>query len=186
MQRHLRRNHTDSLSGFNSFQYGKSVSNQRIEAWWSFFKRDTLSSWINYFRDMRDQNLYDDSNLVHVDALRFAFIGVLQAELDKTALYWNHHRIRRNRNSEVPDGNPDILYSLPGVYRGKDCGFSPDSNELQMATSLFTEAPPTFACSEEFAELAAILMKENQLQYPFGWKDAETLYLNLINLANSI
>ena len=43
IQRFLRRHHTDSFSGDKSFQYGKSVSNQRIEAWWSFLKKDTLN-----------------------------------------------------------------------------------------------------------------------------------------------
>ena len=44
VQTFLRRNHADSLSGNSSFQYGKSVSNQRIEAWWSILKRDTLQT----------------------------------------------------------------------------------------------------------------------------------------------
>ena len=34
-QRFLRRNHTDSMSGFETFHYGRSVSNQRIEVFWS-------------------------------------------------------------------------------------------------------------------------------------------------------
>ena len=37
IQRLLRRNSCDDFSGMNSFMYGRSVSNQRIEARWSFF-----------------------------------------------------------------------------------------------------------------------------------------------------
>ena len=35
----FRRNGSDSLAGEKSFMYGRSVSNQRIEAWWSFFRK---------------------------------------------------------------------------------------------------------------------------------------------------
>ena len=67
-----------------SFQYGRSTSNQRIEAWWSVLKRDTLASWIGYFRDLHDQDLYDDSDPMHVEALLFCYLGFLQDSLDKT------------------------------------------------------------------------------------------------------
>ena len=64
-QTFLRRNHADSLSGNSSFQYGKSVSNQKIEAWWSILKRDTLQTWINYFKDLRESGVYDDSDIIY-------------------------------------------------------------------------------------------------------------------------
>ena len=34
-QRFLRRNHSDDSSGYQSFQFGKSITNQRIESCWS-------------------------------------------------------------------------------------------------------------------------------------------------------
>ena len=34
-QRFLRRNHSDDSSGYQSFQFGKSITNQRIESVWS-------------------------------------------------------------------------------------------------------------------------------------------------------
>ena len=45
VQTFLRRNHADSVCGNSSFQNGKSVSDQRIKAWWSILKRDTLQTW---------------------------------------------------------------------------------------------------------------------------------------------
>ena len=55
----------------SSFLFGKSTSNQRIEAWWSFFRRRFLQIWMNLFKDMRDEGLYDDSNVFHVECLVF-------------------------------------------------------------------------------------------------------------------
>ena len=39
LQPFFRYNATDSVSGLRSFIYGKSVSNQRIEAWWGTMRR---------------------------------------------------------------------------------------------------------------------------------------------------
>ena len=38
-QRFLRRNHSDNLSGYHSFQFGKSIKNQGIESFWSQLRR---------------------------------------------------------------------------------------------------------------------------------------------------
>ena len=35
IQQYFRHNDTDQFAGRNSFRYGTSTANQRIEAWWS-------------------------------------------------------------------------------------------------------------------------------------------------------
>lgn len=49
IQRFLRSGTEDAFSGEKSFLYGRSVSNQRIEAWWSFLKKSNASWWIDFF-----------------------------------------------------------------------------------------------------------------------------------------
>ena len=44
VQRFFRRNAQDELAAGNSFMYGKSVSNQRIESWWGIENCSVLSS----------------------------------------------------------------------------------------------------------------------------------------------
>ena len=58
LQRFFRREGEDSRAGDDSFIYGKSVSNQRIEAWWGILRKGCSDWWINYFKDMRDCGLY--------------------------------------------------------------------------------------------------------------------------------
>ena len=58
IQRFLRRNDTDYFAKEKSFMYGKSVANQRIEAWWSFQRQWGINWWINYFKDLRDRGNY--------------------------------------------------------------------------------------------------------------------------------
>lgn len=58
IQRFLRRDDADHFAKEKSFMYGKSVANQRIEAWWSFQRRWGINWWINYFKDLRDRGNY--------------------------------------------------------------------------------------------------------------------------------
>ena len=103
VQTFLRRNHTDSLSGNSSFQYGKSVPNQRIETWWSILKQDTFQTWINYFKDRRESGVFDDSDILHVEALRFCFYASLQEDLGDMKEYCNDHKIKKSHAAESPD-----------------------------------------------------------------------------------
>ena len=81
IQRFLRRDGTDSFAGDNSFMYGKSVSNQRIEAWWRQLRKNSTDWWINNVKDLRDRGLYSDGNILHVECLKFCYMPVLRSEL---------------------------------------------------------------------------------------------------------
>ena len=78
IQTFFRRNDNDKFSVNRSFQYGKSTSNQRVESWWSICKRDTIQKYLDYFNNLRDCGQYDDTDNVHVEALKFSFYGVIQ------------------------------------------------------------------------------------------------------------
>lgn len=52
------------------------------------------------------------------DCLKFAFMDIIQADLDEMATTWNSHKIRPNTSSGV-DGIPDELFYLPEI-RGID------------------------------------------------------------------
>eukprot|EP00111_Clytia_hemisphaerica_P011641 TCONS_00034212-protein len=123
IQRFFRRSHNDSFAGQRSFQYGTSTANQRIEAWWSQLKRGFSHWWIDFFKDMIDDGLYDPSLNYHLQCARFCFTGVIQQELDEFRRIWNTHRIRHVNNSECPAGKPDLLYDLSARYGGRDCRF---------------------------------------------------------------
>ncbi|CAC5359736.1 unnamed protein product [Mytilus coruscus] len=50
----------------NCFLYGKSTSNQRIEALWSILRRQNADWWNNFFKDLRQSNLFNDADPLHV------------------------------------------------------------------------------------------------------------------------
>ena len=90
IQRFLRRNVEDLISNKNSFVYGSASRNQRIECWWSIFRRSGLNWWINFFKGMPPDNIVDTSLTYHVEFLRFCFLGILQEKLDETRRLWNN------------------------------------------------------------------------------------------------
>ena len=120
IQRFLRRNFTDSAAGERSFHYGPSTRNQRIESWWSQFRKNRSNFWINLFKDMCSQGILHTDKDYHIHCLRFCFMGLLQTELDETAFLWNNHRIRKVKNSECPFGRPSVLYLTSHIYGGVD------------------------------------------------------------------
>ena len=40
-------------------------------------------------------------------------MDLIEQDLQAFVMWWNHHRIRKTRQSECPPGVPDDLYSLP-------------------------------------------------------------------------
>eukprot|EP00112_Aurelia_sp_Birch-Aquarium-sp1_P017080 Seg3932.3 transcript_id=Seg3932.3/GoldUCD/mRNA.D3Y31 product="hypothetical protein" protein_id=Seg3932.3/GoldUCD/D3Y31 len=185
IQRFLRRCHTDSFAGYSSFAYGKSVSNQRIECWWSHLKKCSIGWWRDYFKSLRNRNMFDDSNPIHTQCLKFCFYGILQDELDSVKDNWNHHKIRPNKYADAPHGKPDLLYFLPGRHGTNEYKTNCNRQDVLLAESL-TGDLSTFGCSGAFSELALLLMKENFYGFPTTKDEAELLYLQLVEKATQL
>eukprot|EP00794_Sanderia_malayensis_P011567 gene11566-12762_t len=63
----------DEFSGEKSHRFVESKRNQRIEAWWSFFRRNYSSWWINVFNDLAQRGLFLSGNELHRECLWFCF-----------------------------------------------------------------------------------------------------------------
>ena len=87
LQPYLRMDSDDAYAGEKSFLVGKSTSNQRIEAWWSLFRRGGAEWWIRLFKDLRDFGFYDDTNGFHCECLRFCFMDILRNEMYRIAVH---------------------------------------------------------------------------------------------------
>ena len=136
IQRFFRREAADAFAGDKSFMYGRSVSNQRIEAWWGQLRRGCAEWWIEYFKHMRDSGLYCDSDLIHVECLCFCYMHILQDELQRVARLWNLHRIRSFTNPESPPGRPDMLYFLPEITSTEDYITRVDMDDVEIADEM--------------------------------------------------
>ena len=188
-QRFFRRNHGDSAAGEKSFRYGRSVSNQRIEAWWSLLRRTCTNWWMNYFKDLINQGKYDLTDKFQVECMRFTHGHLIATELNRLKTSWNSHRIRPSANHDIrmrPAGRPDVLYFTPheGIENHMNVIDFEDVGIIrQLCCNSIT---PDFICSVEFFELASIIMQENELEFPNNAAEALLLYTHLLGFIQRI
>lgn len=169
------------MSGEKSFLYGRSVANQRIEAWWGQLRRGASDWWITHFKDLRDRGLYCDANAVHVECLLFCYMTLICEELQRVARLWNLHRIRPStKNNSSPHGRPCLLYHHPEMTGAVDCRHDVDIDEIDVARDMCCDYLPMDS-SPEFIELAELIMTEEGLRMPENANEARNLYLTLVN-----
>lgn len=178
----LRWHHGDGRAKENSFQYGRSTANQRIECMWSQLRRMSMTYWINLFKDFRDQGIFDNSNQIQVECVRFCFLALIQKELDSIVLQWNQHRIRQQRQNECPSGKPDLLYYIPEAFGATDHKMSLDYSEedLSQFEREYVEQIPRYGCHDAFANALTELVGDlDQFEMPQNVGEAVTLYVAL-------
>lgn len=186
IQRFFRRSSDDDFSGEKSFMYGKSTSNQRIEAWWGRLRQGCADWWIEFFKNLRDSGLYNDDNVIHRECLKFCFMDLIQSELHRVVLEWNVHRIRPSTNLESPSGKPNILYFLPELTDAQDYCTLIDMDDIDIAEYMCAARPQAKGCCPAFKGLAEMIMEDEGLDMPTTVDEARQLYLVLLDLIDDL
>ena len=186
IQRFFRRSMNDDFSGDKSVMFGKSTSNQRIEAWWGRLRQGCADWWIEFFKDLRDSGLYCDDNIIHCECLKFCFMDVIQSELHRAAKEWNIHRIRPSSNVESPAGKPDVMYFIPESVDAQDYVTPVDMDEIEIAEDMCAERPQAKGCSPYFRELAEIIMEDEGLELATTAEEALQLYFDLLDFIDDL
>ena len=185
IQRFFRRSADDDFAGDKSFMFGKSTSNQRIEAWWGRLRKGCAEWWIQFFKDLRDSGLYSDDDVIR-QCLQFCFMDVIQTELHRVAQEWNLHRIRPSIHAECPSGKPDVLYFVPESVAAQDYSNPVDMDEIEIAEDMFAERPQEKGCSPHFRELAELIQEDEGLERPTSAEEALQLYFDLLDHIDEI
>ena len=116
--------------------FGPSTSNQ-IERWWKelherlekFYKKDL--NWL------KTQLKYDPDNEDDRQMLAFILIPVIQREIDIFKnIVWNNHRIRQQKDTELPSGIPNHIFDFPEEYGMKKCGIDINDDQLKEVADL--------------------------------------------------
>lgn len=138
IQRFLRQDLTDFFAGANSFMYGKPVSNQRIDAWWGQLRKNSTDWWINHFKNLRDGDLYSDGDVLHAECLKFCYMPVICAKLQRVVIHWNVHHIRPSTNPDSPAGRLDCLFFLPSLVsqQARDCKYAVNNSDIDVAEDM--------------------------------------------------
>lgn len=150
--------HDDRLSGTKSFIKGKSTSNQRIESYWSQMWRQGVNFWIGLFKDMRDNNLFNDSNQIHVQCLRYCFGPLIKYDLEMIRKQWNQHRIRKLKSRESLPGKPNCLFYCPEKYGARDCKQKVEQHDIEVCINNYSIFPELI--NPEFEELIQLLIPD--------------------------
>ena len=177
IQPFLRRDHDDMFSGNDSFIYGKSTGNQRIESWWSILRRQNANYWMNLFKDMITIGLFNPSDPIHIHCIRFCFMHLISNDLTRTAVEWNQHSIVTKKKDEGPRGKPDVLYFTPQRYNTVSYG-----NEIceEETSSILSEVEQNIPCdySPVFTQLVSELIPN--WEDPKNVEDALILYADIL------
>jgi len=184
VQRYFREKFDDPYSGEKSFVFGRSTSNQRIEAWWSKLRIYSSQFWINFFKDMIDDGTLDTSNVLAVECLRFCFTRIIQNELDVAKEIHNNHIIRPYASQECPNGRPNIIYNFPYAYDGEDYLYNIDDQEIDLAREFETKVNQ-YGCSNEFCEIVNIIL-DDDIPNPSTHQEGYELFVNLMEMINDI
>ncbi|CAD6218629.1 GSCOCG00013010001-RA-CDS, partial [Cotesia congregata] len=130
LQQSLRYYHDDKLAGLKNF-------------------------WIAFFKDMRDQNLYQDSNTIHVECLRYCFGPLITAELQIVRQEWNRHRIRKQRNLNMPVGKPNCLFYIPEIIGKRDYKKPIEEDDIDICLNDYSIEPKLY--DDDFYNILKLL-----------------------------
>jgi len=100
-------------------RYVTSVRNQRIESWWSYFRKNFGHWWMCFFQDLYESGTYDPDQPFHKHCMQYCLMAILQYHLDCALELWNSHNIRPSK-APCPSGIPNEMYYLPQQYNAQD------------------------------------------------------------------
>ena len=143
-----------------------------------------MAWWIDFFKELRDYGIYSEDNVIEVEYLRFCHMNIVREELHKFAIQWNLHKMRPSRNEDSSCGRPDLLYHVPELNGARDLMILVSLDDLEMAEQMCSIRIPEHGCSEEFFDLASIIMHENQLTTPTTPDDALLLFCMTIKIGH--
>lgn len=168
----------------NAHRFGSSITNQRIENWWSSLRR-RYSGWvIDFFKKKVDYGTFITGCQIHKEVSWFAFSRLLQKDLDIIVKDWNTHYIRKSR--AVVSGIPNVLYNLPQSYGFQKNGIPITQNDLiaiegvDRITNDALVANSSNSESENYFKY--VVVSKNLTWPPNTWEEGELIFDTLISL----
>ena len=76
---------------------------------------------MNFFKDLIEADVYDTTNFIHTESMKFVFTTLLQREVDVTCDTWSSHRIRNKippmqQSFQLDDQTSFILNIVKTIY----------------------------------------------------------------------
>ena len=161
--------------------YGTSPHNQRIEGWWSYLKQHLSTWWMNFFKDLLEQQVFTTGNELQMECLWFSFSGLIQQDLDRVKEHWNSHYIRESRHDTVK-GRPNELFYLPELRNTEDFLAPVSAQQCDYITENYLALAES---TNEYQEYFQYAFQAAGLSNPQNWRKSLDLYHNLYRYASS-
>ena len=97
------------------------------------------------------------------------------------AILWNQHTIQIKKNNPGPRGKPDVMFFQPQLHDTIDFKISCDNDCVDVCRDMYTSEGANNGISEEFKELACLLLNDADVQMPVSVDDAVSLYAKLMD-----
>ena len=177
----------------DAYRYGSSISNQRIESWWSHMRKRFTNCLIKFFRSMRT---YLSLGIRHIwnvvffffffyeECSWFVFSSLLQTELDEFRCYWNSHYTRQSRHDSVA-GIPDVLFYLPeesGYFNQKHDITNTEIENILRERDVVAEGKlEANRCDVELEEFFSYVVQNEGLSHPpRSWREAKRNFEKIV------
>ncbi len=114
-QYRLRQANNPDVSFRETYAFGTSPRNIKIESWWNTLASGQTEQWVKYFEGLKGEGLFDGS-WVDKTAIRYCFLEEIRRQVNEFVVTHHLHKIRkqRSRESYLPVGKPDQLFNYPG------------------------------------------------------------------------
>lgn len=172
----LRSKHNDEFAGIKSFLRGKSTRNQRIESYWRQFRQHMGDFYIQMFKKMEENRLFEVENPLHVTCLRYCFGNLIQEDMELSRKEWNEHRVRKQNNRGVLGGIPNELFNSPEEFG--TVGFEKEVN-MNHVKYLYKYTKEPVLISPAFTKLAEFVV--GKISAPTSAEEAYNLYVELLS-----
>eukprot|EP00111_Clytia_hemisphaerica_P020125 TCONS_00059303-protein len=160
-------------------RYGTSVSNQRIESWWSSLRK-SYSGWvIDFFKRKIDDGTFVTGSKLYEEVCWFSFSPLIQKDLDHIVKNWNTHRIRSS-GENVIGGVPNELYNIPNSFGYVECGQvtrEHDLNRIDQIDEIFDSFQLKNSMDDDIKDYCEHVVASRNIPWPpSNWTNAEFLF----------
>ncbi|KAJ7769746.1 hypothetical protein B0H14DRAFT_2402474, partial [Mycena olivaceomarginata] len=118
----------------------KSVHNTIIEAFWRWLKEKLGLNLKAMILVGKDQRIFSANVEFHLPLFYWIFVPLLQAKLEEFRIWWNHHRVRLQKEKNMPSGHvPADAFDHPQNFGGLDCLIEVPQTAVDDLRNMMTE-----------------------------------------------
>jgi hypothetical protein len=111
------------LAFAQTFRYGTSKENQRIESWWAQLTKSCLGKFKVVLDDLAARGLFTAGVIADRIAILAIYLPILRVEVLLFVKLWSVHKIgKQSRRPWIISGQPGKLYRYPETQGGTDQG----------------------------------------------------------------